>query len=629
MSAVRPIRRFDASTFPTRIAAEADEPSGDAAASLGSDLRERGRIWAFAAEAAAQALADAGLAPHGAWAAAAGLSLATGMGTYGHAEVFAAAAAGASRDGFDGRSFAEELRRGLLPHAADRQSPGALAARLARAAGIGGPLLASMTACAGGTQAIGDAFRWVRRGEADVVLAGASDSEIYPMGLASFCLLGALSRRNDEPARASRPFDAGRDGFVLGEGAGFVVLEEREHALARGASVLAEVAGFGSACDAFRVTDPHPEGLGAVLAMRRALDDAGLSPGDVGYVNAHGTSTPGGDRVEARALGGGLRRAARRRRRQLDEVDDRAPHRGRGRRGGDRDRALAPGRPRPPDAQPGVARPRVRDRHRSRRSPARRPARGAVELLRVRRADGLPGVRAGVKIRLSPPRPVARALGRLYGALHGTLRVEGLLPDGSRVTPAAYPFGSEVFALCERDAFALGGILGRARFTTLIAPGRDGDWATEVVEALGGRVVRGATETGRRPGARSASFATCPETTDPLALVVDGPLGPSGVAKGGAVVCAARTGRPLRPLGAAARRALVVTRSWSKIWLPLPFSRVVVVVGEPLPVPAGLDRAGRERLAGELTVRLAEVRRRALAEVSKVEDVTGVPEAAA
>ncbi|MFN7986445.1 MAG: beta-ketoacyl-[acyl-carrier-protein] synthase family protein [Thermoanaerobaculia bacterium] len=302
-SAIRPIRRFDASSFPTRIAAEADDPPADAAASLGTELRERGRIWAFAAAAAAQAIADAGLAPRGAWAETAGLSLATGMGTYGHAEVFGAAAAGAVRDGFDGRAFSEELRRGLLPHAAERQTPGALAERLARAAGVGGPRIASMTACAGGTQAIGDAFRWIRRGEADVVLAGASDSEIYPMGLASFCLLGALSRRNDEPARASRPFDAGRDGFVLGEGAGFVVLEEREHAFSRGAEVVAEVAGFGSACDAFRVTDPHPEGLGAVLAMRRALDDAGLSPADVGYVNAHGTSTPGGDRVEARALG--------------------------------------------------------------------------------------------------------------------------------------------------------------------------------------------------------------------------------------------------------------------------------------------------------------------------------------
>ena len=350
------------------------------------------------------------------------------MGTYGHAEVFAAAAAGASQSGFDGRSFAEELRRGLLPHAADRQSPGALAARLAHAAGIGGPVLASMTACAGGTQAIGDAFRWVRRGEADVVLAGASDSEIYPMGLASFCLLGALSRRNDEPARASRPFDAERDGFVLGEGAGFVVLEERERALARGASVLAEVAGFGSACDAFRVTDPHPEGLGAVLAMRRALDDAGLSPGDVGYVNAHGTSTPGGDRVEARALGEvfGARLAGV----AVSSTKSMIGH-----------LTVAAGAVEAIvtalSLRDGLVHPTL-----NQESPdpecaidtvpegARRVdlQRGAVELLRVRRADGLPGVRAGVKIRLSPPRPVARTLGRLYGALHGTLRLETAPP---------------------------------------------------------------------------------------------------------------------------------------------------------------------------------------------------------
>lgn len=233
-----------------------------------------------------------------------------------------------------------------------------------------------------------------------------------------------------------------------------------------------------------------------------------------------------------------------------------------------------------------------------------------------------------MKLRLSLPRPVARALGRIYGALHGTLRVEALLPDGSRVTPATYPFGREVFALCERDAIALGGALGRARFTTLIAPGRDGDWATEAVEAFGCRVVRGATERG---GARALAklLRELPDDDGPLALVVDGPLGPSGVAKGGAVVCAARTGRPLRPLGAASRRAIVVGRSWSKIWIPLPFARVVVVVGEPLPVPAELDRDGRERLAAELTTRLAETRRRALAEVAKREGAPGASEAAA
>ncbi len=220
-----------------------------------------------------------------------------------------------------------------------------------------------------------------------------------------------------------------------------------------------------------------------------------------------------------------------------------------------------------------------------------------------------------MKIRLSPPRPVARALGRLYGLLHRTLRLEGILPDGSRVTPATYPFGMEIFAFCERDAFALGGLLGRARFTTLIAPGRDGDWATEVVTSLGGRVVRGATERGGTQ-ALSQLLRDLAGNDGPLALVVDGPLGPAGVAKGGAVVCAARSGRPLRPVGAAARRTLVLGRSWSKLWLPLPFSRVVVVVGEPLPVPAGLDRPDRAHLAAELTARLAEVRRLALREVA-------------
>lgn len=230
--------------------------------------------------------------------------------------------------------------------------------------------------------------------------------------------------------------------------------------------------------------------------------------------------------------------------------------------------------------------------------------------------------------RLSLPRRLARALGRLYGALHGTLRLEAIVPGGARTTPATYPFGREIFALCERDALALGGILGCARFTTLVAPGRDGDWATDAAEAIGCRVVRGATERG---GTRALArlLRDVPADDGPLALVVDGPLGPSGVAKGGAVVCAARTGRPLRPLGAAGRRAVVVGRSWSKIWVPLPFSRVVVVVGEPLPVPAGLDRAGRERLAAELTARLAEARTRALEELAKAEEADGRREAMA
>jgi 3-oxoacyl-[acyl-carrier-protein] synthase II len=225
------------------------------------------------------------------------------MGAYAHDEVFVPAAAAFTDGRFDGARFGRALRRAVLPLASERQSPGSLVARLARLHGLGGPAQAVMTACSGGTQAIGDGARWIRDGRAVVVLAGASDSEIYPMGLASFCLLGALSTRNDAPERASRPFDAGRDGFVLGEGAGFLVLEEEAHAKRRGASVLAEVAGFGSACDAWRVTDPHPEGEGAVLAMRRALAEAGLDPERVGWVNAHGTSTPANDRAEATALG--------------------------------------------------------------------------------------------------------------------------------------------------------------------------------------------------------------------------------------------------------------------------------------------------------------------------------------
>jgi len=214
-----------------------------------------------------------------------------------------------------------------------------------------------------------------------------------------------------------------------------------------------------------------------------------------------------------------------------------------------------------------------------------------------------------------PPRLLVRLLARLYGNLHATLRVEALLADGSRTTPRDYPFGREVFALSERDALALGGILAAARFTTLVAPGRDGDWATEVATALGGRVVRGATARG---GARALSslLRDLPGDGGPLALVVDGPLGPAGVAKAGAVVCAARTGRPLRPVAAASRRELVLGSSWSRLWLPLPFSRVVVVVGEALPVPDAAGREARETLARELSARLAVARAAALAEAA-------------
>lgn len=300
-SAVAPISRFDASGFPTRIAAEVHGLDA-ASVALPSDFAVRSRIARMAALALGEALAASRLPEDAATRVQTGLVLAAGMGTYGHAEVFAPAGGAWAGGAFNAVRFANDLWATLEPLAADRQSPGSLASRLARLHGVKGPVQAVMTACSAGTQAIGDAFSWIREGRADAVLAGGADSEIYPMGLASFCLLGALSTRNAEPERASRPFDASRDGFVLGEGAAFLVLEERSRALARGAPVLAEVAGFGSACDAYRVTDPHPDGDGAVLAMTKALADAGMDPSEVGWVNAHGTSTRANDCIEAAAL---------------------------------------------------------------------------------------------------------------------------------------------------------------------------------------------------------------------------------------------------------------------------------------------------------------------------------------
>ena len=304
-SCVRRISRFDASGFPSRIAGEiAGFDEEEALGPLWPEWKDRGSIAQWAMAAARSAVEDAALPLDEASRRRTAVVLATGMGTYGHAEVFGpVAAARASRAGpFDGGVFGRELLSSLLPLSAERRSPSSIPARVARDLGLGGPVASVMTACSGGTQALGDAARWIRTGRCDAALAGGSDSELYPMGLASFCLLGVLSRRNDEPERASRPFDLGRDGFVIGEGAGVLVLEERERALARGARIRAEIEGFGGGCDAWRATDPHPEGIGALLAMRRALKDAGLPPDAVGYVNAHGTSTLEGDRVEALAL---------------------------------------------------------------------------------------------------------------------------------------------------------------------------------------------------------------------------------------------------------------------------------------------------------------------------------------
>ncbi|WP_420441092.1 beta-ketoacyl-ACP synthase II [Candidatus Palauibacter sp.] len=168
--------------------------------------------------------------------------------------------------------------------------------------GAQGPNYATVSACASSGHSVGLAFRSIRNGEADVMITGGSESTITPLAVAGFANMRAMSTRNDDPKRASRPFDAHRDGFVLGEGAGMFILEELEHAKARGAAILGELAGFGQSADAYHMTAPAPDGSGARLAMEQALDDAGLDPTDIGYINAHGTSTPANDVSETKAI---------------------------------------------------------------------------------------------------------------------------------------------------------------------------------------------------------------------------------------------------------------------------------------------------------------------------------------
>jgi 3-oxoacyl-[acyl-carrier-protein] synthase II len=176
------------------------------------------------------------------------------------------------------------------------------AGQLSIAFGAKGPNETVVTACASGTNAIGDAYRIIQRGDADVMITGGTEAAVSPIAVAGFCSMKALSTRNDHPEQASRPFDLNRDGFVLGEGAGILIIEEMQHALKRGARVYAEVAGYGMSADAYHITAPAPNGEGAAAAMRMALSDAGLGITDIDYINAHGTSTEYNDRLETEAI---------------------------------------------------------------------------------------------------------------------------------------------------------------------------------------------------------------------------------------------------------------------------------------------------------------------------------------
>ncbi len=287
-SGVGKITKFDATDFPVQIAAEVKgfDPLKY------FDKREARRLdpfIQFAVAAAQEAVKNAGLEEGSVDKERVGVLIGSGIG---------------------GIHTIEEQHEILLKKGPRRVSPYCVPMEIINMAsgvvsmkfGFKGPNISVVTACATGTHAIGEAFRTIAYGDADVMVAGGAESCITPLAVAGFAAARALSTRNDEPERASRPFEKNRDGFVMGEGAGIVVLEEYEHAKRRGAPILAEVVGYGTSGDAYHMTAPAPEGEGAARAMRNALKDAGISPEEVDYINAHGTSTKFNDLYETMAI---------------------------------------------------------------------------------------------------------------------------------------------------------------------------------------------------------------------------------------------------------------------------------------------------------------------------------------
>jgi beta-ketoacyl-acyl-carrier-protein synthase II len=299
------IASFDASGFPVRIAAEVkglDDATVLRAAGERKLLKLANRSHRFALVAAAQAFADAGLRPTPSSAARWGCVVGTGMMGVSYDELAQVQREAAPGGELDPGQLLQAPGSAADPLVFCRSNSASGAALLARVFGIEGYSSSVHTACASGGQAVGTALKLIRRGQADCVLAGGFDSMINPVGLAGFCLLNAVSPDNDAPERASRPFDATRNGFVLGEGAGFLVLEEWHAARKRGARIYAELAGDGNSLSSYRITDSHPSGDGPIQAMRQAMRDAGARLADVDYLNAHGTSTPMNDRSECAAV---------------------------------------------------------------------------------------------------------------------------------------------------------------------------------------------------------------------------------------------------------------------------------------------------------------------------------------
>jgi 3-oxoacyl-[acyl-carrier-protein] synthase II len=297
VSGAGPITQFDASAHETRIAAEV-KGFDPLLYMERKDLRRNDRFAQFAMAATIQALRDAKLPFTGtdqmdqdtaAIAEETGIILGSGIG---------------------GLTTMHEQFKLLFDRGPDRISPffstmtpiDLAAGFISITLGLGGPNFAVVSACATGAHAIGEAYETIRRGDARIMVAGGAEAAIQPVAIASFGNMHAMSRRNDDPTHASRPFDAERDGFVMGEGAGILILEDLEYAQERGARVYAELVGYGATADAHHITDPAPGGRGLVRAMRRALQKGCIAPEEVNYINAHGTSTPPNDRSETGAI---------------------------------------------------------------------------------------------------------------------------------------------------------------------------------------------------------------------------------------------------------------------------------------------------------------------------------------
>ena len=303
-TAVGPITHFDARTFPTTFASEVTGfdlakfiPNAARYANCGVNTH-------FALAAGRMALAEAGLLHENGDRSRMGVYLGSGEGKEDFEALTSSTAAGTQpgERTTNIRRAVGLLMQRLSGPQEEQQEMFVPSGYLANEFALDGPFASCQTACAASSQAIGEALEMIRTGEADIMLAGGSHSMITPLGISGFNRLTALSQRNDSPQTASRPFDLTRDGFVIGEGAGLMVLEELESAKARGANILAELTGYGSTADAFRMTDPHPEGKGAIRAIADALTDAGLNATDIGYVHAPGTSTQANDAAETKGI---------------------------------------------------------------------------------------------------------------------------------------------------------------------------------------------------------------------------------------------------------------------------------------------------------------------------------------